>query len=583
MKPGQSIFYKWTAANLDGTPSNRPHRNRPARPRHPARRPAADRHRLPQGPPALGPGQPHRPDRRHFRLVFQEPRPRPDHDPAGDRRLLHAGSTRRARQRVLDPAFRAQCRRTESDELQPKTSSHSLPAPQFRANLLSSLVVGTPTDFVSETRMIARAILSMSLVVTLAACASSRPAPIVTGGTPTGPVVTRPPITPGPVTPATPATPAAPIPDFTLTPVPFDSVPGWATADMAPALQAFKRQCDSWRLRTPDAPLTGGRYGGRVSDWFNACNAALTDPARTGTLVLRNLFRSAIRASVPARRSSPPISSPSSRPAANGRRTFTEPLLKRPPDMITVDLGAFAEAYDNETLRGAPRSLNGKHQWRPHRALSEARSDHALSRPDHRLRPPGRRLQPAGPGLRPPPLLRRHAGPRAVLGAERLQVEFRPRRAAQFRPPAEPDLDQLPRLARHQSRPNRSPPSTPIRPTSSSRKRRSPTTPPAPRAQPTCRSRRWARSPSTPPIIPTAPSCSSMATYGGAPFQRLFVAQDTGGAIRRGPNRGDVFAGTGPEAGAYAERMNAASPRWYTLLPKSFSAPIASNPQPSPG
>ena len=116
--------------------------------------------------------------------------------------------------------------------------------------------------------MLGRAILSASLVVTRAACASSRPAPVVAGGTRPGPVVTRPPITPGPMTPA----PA----DFTMTPVAFDSVPGWARADMAPALQAFKRQCDSWRLRAPDAPLSGGRYGGRVGDWFNACNASLT-------------------------------------------------------------------------------------------------------------------------------------------------------------------------------------------------------------------------------------------------------------------------------------------------------------------
>ncbi|MEJ0059590.1 MAG: 3D domain-containing protein [Terricaulis sp.] len=42
-------------------------------------------------------------------------------------------------------------------------------------------------------------------------------------------------------------------------------------------------------------------------------------------------------------------------------------------------------------------------------------------------------------------------------------------------------------------------------------------------------------------------------TYDGAPFQRLLVAQDTGGAIRRGPFRGDVFFGSGPQAGAGAE------------------------------
>ena len=199
--------------------------------------------------------------------------------------------------------------------------------------------------------MLGRAILSASLVVTLAACASSRPAPVVAGGTRPGPVVTRPPITPGPMTPA----PA----DFTMTPVAFDSVPGWARADMAPALQAFKRQCDSWRLRAPDAPLSGGRYGGRVGDWFNACNASLTiqpgqerwffegyfDPQYVlgpGEARLTSYFEPVIQAS---REWSP---------------QFTEPLLKRPSDMITVDLGAFAEAYDNEALRGAPRSLNGR-------------------------------------------------------------------------------------------------------------------------------------------------------------------------------------------------------------------------------
>ena len=35
--------------------------------------------------------------------------------------------------------------------------------------------------------------------------------------------------------------------------------------------------------------------------------------------------------------------------------SLPEPLLRKPTDMITVDLGAFAEAYDNAELRGAPR------------------------------------------------------------------------------------------------------------------------------------------------------------------------------------------------------------------------------------
>ena len=49
------------------------------------------------------------------------------------------------------------------------------------------------------------------------------------------------------------------------------------------------------------------------------------------------------------------------------------------------------------------------------------------------------------------------------------------------------------------------------------------------------------------------------------PLRRLMVAQDTGGAIR-GPVRGDVFWGTGAEAGAVAGRMKHAG-RYWLLLP----------------
>lgn len=49
-------------------------------------------------------------------------------------------------------------------------------------------------------------------------------------------------------------------------------------------------------------------------------------------------------------------------------------------------------------------------------------------------------------------------------------------------------------------------------------------------------------------------------------WRRLMVAQDTGGAIR-GPVRGDVFWGTGREAGERAGRMKSKG-RYYLLLPK---------------
>ena len=52
------------------------------------------------------------------------------------------------------------------------------------------------------------------------------------------------------------------------------------------------------------------------------------------------------------------------------------------------------------------------------------------------------------------------------------------------------------------------------------------------------------------------------------PLRRLMVAQDTGGAIR-GPVRGDVFWGTGAEAGAVAGRMKHEG-RYWLFLPRGL-------------
>src|SRR5690606_33181748 len=43
----------------------------------------------------------------------------------------------------------------------------------------------------------------------------------------------------------------------------------------------------------------------------------------------------------------------------------------------------------------------------------------------------------------------------------------------------------------------------------------------------------------------------NLLAFGGTPFRRLMIAQDTGSAIV-GAARGDIFAGTGPAAGEIA-------------------------------
>jgi membrane-bound lytic murein transglycosylase A len=54
----------------------------------------------------------------------------------------------------------------------------------------------------------------------------------------------------------------------------------------------------------------------------------------------------------------------------------------------------------------------------------------------------------------------------------------------------------------------------------------------------------------------------------GRKFQRLLIAQDTGGAIR-GWIRGDIFFGTGDEAYKYAHGQHSQG-EMYILIPKVY-------------
>lgn len=75
-------------------------------------------------------------------------------------------------------------------------------------------------------------------------------------------------------------------------------------------------------------------------------------------------------------------------------------------------------------------------------------------------------------------------------------------------------------------------------------------------------------------LLPTGP------TETGEPFRRLMVMQDTGSAIV-GPARGDLYIGTGFEAGSIAGRIRHRA-HWHVLLPRSLSPEAAVVPVPEP-
>lgn len=61
----------------------------------------------------------------------------------------------------------------------------------------------------------------------------------------------------------------------------------------------------------------------------------------------------------------------------------------------------------------------------------------------------------------------------------------------------------------------------------------------------------------------------SLAAFGGGPFRRLMIAQDTGSAIV-GPARGDLFAGCGDAAGEIAGVVRHPA-RFFALLPRGLA------------
>ncbi|HEV7694609.1 MAG TPA: MltA domain-containing protein [Hyphomonadaceae bacterium] len=431
--------------------------------------------------------------------------------------------------------------------------------------------------------MIRRAILGFCMAALAAGCASSpMPTPIATPR-PTASNVPRttPPRTtpPGAVTPPV-VTP--PPPDFALQPARFTDIPGWANSDFAPALLAFKRQCAGWKNRTPDAPLSGGRYGGNVGQWFPACDIAQNVQPGQEHWFFENYFDVSMVTGTGEQRLTSYFE-PVVQASRQWTPQMTEPLLSRPSDMISIDLGAFAQAFDSDALRGAPRQLNGKLNGNtvvpyPKRdSITPYQGQiigyaHPADVYNLQVQGSGRLAFTDGTQARAQFSAQNGYKWNSALGALRNSGRLSNPTWANFRQ----WLDTNP--SEQKNALNADPSYVFFQEEAI--------------ADPSAGPKGGAGVPLTPmgsiAVDPAFHPYGAIVFVDGTydsqySFQRLLVAQDTGGAIRRGPMRGDIFAGTGPEAGAWSERMNGPA-RWYTLLPKAFaptavsSTPIASMP-----
>jgi membrane-bound lytic murein transglycosylase A len=364
------------------------------------------------------------------------------------------------------------------------------------------------------------------------------------------------------------ARPEAPAAAFALEPVRFADVPGWAEADVAPALAAFRRSCATRRLNAPDRPLsTSAQYGGVTADWSAACSAAESvSPGGERSFFEANFSPAFVRGPGEAKLTAyfEPIIQASRTPQPG----FSAPLLRRPHDMVTVDVAAFAEAYDNAELRGAPRRLTGQldgTQVRPYPKREDIAPSpgqaFAYAHPGDlynlQIQGSGRLAFAAGAQSRAAYAAQNGYRWNSALGALHRSGEMQGGATwANFKAWVDMRGQEAGRAALN---------ADPSYVFFEEERIDDPSI--GPRGAAGANLTALGSIAVDPAFHPYGAVVFVDGEYGGAPFRRLLVAQDTGGAIRRGPLRGDVFFGSGPEAGLAAERMNAPA-RWWTLLPR---------------
>jgi membrane-bound lytic murein transglycosylase A len=370
-----------------------------------------------------------------------------------------------------------------------------------------------------------------------------------------------------------PAAPEKPAPDrLTLTPASFAALPGWNEDRIAEALPALQRSCA--RLLRAD-PATALGIAGRAADWKPFCTAI--DGPQTEAALRRVAERELVPVLAGNNGAAEGLFTGYFEASLNGSRTrtgrFTVPLLGPPADLVSVDLGEFRDSLKGQRIAG--RVENGRLRPYEDRAAIERGAlggkapvvlwtDSAVDAFFLHIQGSGRVTLPDGQVVRlnfaaqnghPYTAIGRTLIDRGALTAETVSMQtIRDWLAAN---PAEaPGV-----MARNASyvffretaaKPDEGPQGAEGVPLTAGRSLA------VDRAFLPMGLPLW--------LEATRPSADGATDLS---FRRLMVAQDTGGAIR-GPVRGDVYWGHGPDAAAIAGRMKHKG-RYWLLLPKGVA------------
>ena len=154
----------------------------------------------------------------------------------------------------------------------------------------------------------------------------------------------------------TPPAPAEPKLEISVTN--FAALPGWSEDDQAAAYETFRDSCAAMVKRDRTATWSLGSISGVNADWINICQQLQpkVSAAEARTFFERNFTPLSVYDSgKPTAKDSGMITGYFV-PELKGSRTpsarFSVPLYRRPPDLVTADLGAFREEFKGKSVTG---------------------------------------------------------------------------------------------------------------------------------------------------------------------------------------------------------------------------------------
>ncbi|WP_431856874.1 murein transglycosylase A [Azospirillum sp.] len=360
----------------------------------------------------------------------------------------------------------------------------------------------------------------------------------------------------------------APPDTLTLAPASFSDLPGWTADRVAEAVPALARSCARIRTLPRDRALG---LGGTAGDWLPPCDALAGVPAgddAAARAYFERWFTPFAAGNNGARRG---LFTGYYEPELKGARApsaaFPAPLYKRPPDLVMVELADFGEQWKGQRIAG--RVLDGRLKPYEDRAAIEAGAlrgkglellwvDDPVGAFFLQIQGSGRVTLPDGREVRVG-----YAGQNGhkyvAIGKElidrgelrREEVSLQSIRAwLKAHPEQAADLM------------NRNPSYVFFQELTGDQPNGAQGVPLTPR-------RSLAVDPKFVPYGMPVWLDAEDPVDTGARLRRLLVAQDTGGAIR-GPVRGDVFWGHGPDAERRAGVMKSAGEYWL-LLPRGVT------------